>query len=748
MASSSTAKNLRLGWVLGLTWCSLVHAVSNNTLFIYTSSALNTSLFSTTCLSALTASVPCYSGLGTAVFQTTVWSSHALDLICAETCQTALNSYVATVKTACGTDALYNISGVLQTASDAGSEMLWKQSATCLTDASSGDYCNSLFQTASSNGVNLTCNNCALDYMTTLVNAPWGQQILDPVSVSSRISGCSASNSYSVTYTASSTPAATTSAIASGGDNVRCNITDPSSTLYRVSANQTCLDISVAANVSTPTLANINALGPACSYLKENQTLCLPDVCDLYTVSANDTCASILGNVRREISTPTFRSWNPAINSACSNLQALEGQYICLSPPGTTAIPDSFALKAVTTAAPVPDNAVTTSNTDCGYWYTIQDGDNCDSVSAMFSIPKNDFYFLNPQLGNSCASLWLGSSYCVQAVGSIQTYTGYPSSSSTSLPALATTVNVNATVTANRTTSWLLPTGLSISTSTGIYNVTAYEMTKSYTLCQDAMSYYSLDDDNFIMSDLMTNTAWYSEWDRVCDLDLSQPTPTIPFNTSIPLVTGSETATASTSGDAAAGSTSTIASASRTATSTTSSTSTTVTSTTTTSAATATATGLIISPDGTCGGTTGYTCEQSAFGDCCSIWGDCGSTSDYCAASSCDSNAGVCAGGVSPNGLCGASNNDWTCFNSGFGDCCDTYGYCGSTDDYCGASCDSSYGPCSGTISPNGLCGADNGGYTCFGSQFGSCCSIYGYCGSTDEYCASAICDSSYGGCN
>ncbi|XRM44386.1 hypothetical protein ABZX51_007528 [Aspergillus tubingensis] len=274
----------------------------------------------------------------------------------------------------------------------------------------------------------------------------------------------------------------------------------------------------------------------------------------------------------------------------------------------------------------------------------------------------------------------LTSSQCVQAVGSIQTYSGYPSSASTSFPALSSTVDANATVTENRTMSWLLPTGLSISTSTGIYNVTAYEMTKSYTLCQDAMSYYSLDYDYITWSDLMSNTAWFSEWDRVCDLDLSQPTPTIPFNTSIPLVTDSETATISISGNAAAGLTSTIMSPSRTSTLPTSSastaiTSTTVTLTTSNSAATATATGLIISPDGTCGGTTGYTCEQSSFGDCCSIWGDCGSTSDYCAASSCDTTAGACAGGVSPNGLCGASNNDWTCFDSRFGDCCDTYGY-------------------------------------------------------------------------
>lgn len=28
-----------------------------------------------------------------------------------------------------------------------------------------------------------------------------------------------------------------------------------------------------------------------------------------------------------------------------------------------------------------------------------------------------------------------------------------------------------------------------------------------------------------------------------------------------------------------------------------------------------------ISPDGSCGGETGYTCEDSAFGNCCSIYG-------------------------------------------------------------------------------------------------------------------------------
>lgn len=325
------ANHQLLGLLLWLTSFSFVHAISNDTLFVYTSAALNSSLFSTTCLSALTTNVSCYSGLGAAIFQTTTWSSDALDLICTDTCQTALESYVTTVDTACGTDTLYNISGVLQTASDAGSEMLWKQSATCLTDSSSGEYCSRVLQTASSNGLNLTCNDCALDYMTTIVNSPWGQQLLSPAAVSSRISRCSATASYSVTYTASSTPTSTSTAIATAGDNVRCNVTDPNSNTYVVpSANTTCVDISTIANVSTPALESMNALGSDCSYLTKGQTLCLPDACDIYKVSPNDTCTSLLGKLRQQISTPTFRSWNPSINSACSNLQALEGEYICL----------------------------------------------------------------------------------------------------------------------------------------------------------------------------------------------------------------------------------------------------------------------------------------------------------------------------------------------------------------------------------------------------------------------------------
>ncbi|KAF3003978.1 hypothetical protein E8E14_006528 [Neopestalotiopsis sp. 37M] len=82
---------------------------------------------------------------------------------------------------------------------------------------------------------------------------------------------------------------------------------------------------------------------------------------------------------------------------------------------------------------------------------------------------------------------------------------------------------------------------------------------------------------------------------------------------------------------------------------------------------------------------------------------------------------------VSPDGSCGGTTG-YTCLGSEFGDCCSTYGYCGSTASYCSTYCDSAFGTCdTGTkVSGDGSCGGDNG-YTCIGSEFGDCCSIYGY---------------------
>ncbi|PYH28651.1 uncharacterized protein BO87DRAFT_420217 [Aspergillus neoniger CBS 115656] len=205
----------------------------------------------------------------------------------------------------------------------------------------------------------------------------------------------------------------------------------------------------------------------------------------------------------------------------------------------------------------------------------------------------NGLLLSNPQLDNSCSSLWQGNSYCFQAVGNINTYAGYSTTSWTAYTTLASTINLSATVTANRTTT-------------------------SVTQSSEA------------------------------------------------------TSTASSS--------------------------------------------VNTSPDGTCGESTGYSCTNSQFGNCCSKFGYCGSTSDYCE-TNCDPAYGECKASSIASSLTPTSASTATPTSTA-------------------------------NISPNGLCGANNGGYTCLNSQFGNCCSLYGYCGSTSDYCASQSCDSSYGECS
>ncbi|KAF1837299.1 glycoside hydrolase/deacetylase [Decorospora gaudefroyi] len=115
-----------------------------------------------------------------------------------------------------------------------------------------------------------------------------------------------------------------------------------------------------------------------------------------------------------------------------------------------------------------------------------------------------------------------------------------------------------------------------------------------------------------------------------------------------------------------------------------------------------------VTTDATCGGTSGYTCLGSSFGNCCSSAGWCGSTSAYCG-SGCQSGFGNCGSNivssaapaapsspgrkVSTEGNCGESSG-YTCAGSSFGNCCSQYGYCGSTAAYCGTGCQSTFGTC------------------------------------------------------
>ncbi|KAF2276514.1 uncharacterized protein EI97DRAFT_42919 [Westerdykella ornata] len=153
-----------------------------------------------------------------------------------------------------------------------------------------------------------------------------------------------------------------------------------------------------------------------------------------------------------------------------------------------------------------------------------------------------------------------------------------------------------------------------------------------------------------------------------------------------------------------------------------------------------------ISPDGRCGSTNRFTCKGSSYGDCCSSSGFCGSTAGHCGGG-CQSAFGDCTiTDISPDGTCGGTN-EYKCKGSAFGDCCSLSGYCGSTTDHCTAGCQAAFGICTDdSLSPDGTCGGTKG-YRCKGTSFGSCCSSAGYCGSSADHCGVG-CQSTFGDCS
>ncbi|KXH34486.1 chitin recognition protein [Colletotrichum simmondsii] len=234
--------------------------------------------------------------------------------------------------------------------------------------------------------------------------------------------------------------------------------------------------------------------------------------------------------------------------------------------------------------------------------------------------------------------------------------------------------------------------------------------------------------------------------------------------------------------------------------STSSSSSSTKTSSSSTRTSSATSTSTAVSTNGQCGSTVGFTCQGSAYGNCCSGAGWCGSSSVYCG-TSCQSKYGTCgssasnttsssssgtssgrtssssstrsgtssSGSSSRTGTSSSSSRTGTSSSSsrtgtsssssrtgtsssstrsGSSSSSNTRSSSGSSSGTGTASASSSAASSTSTlpVSTGGDCGAASG-KQCFGSTFGNCCSVYNYCGSTDAHCGTG-CQSAFGTCN
>ncbi|KAM6492503.1 hypothetical protein JOM56_012227, partial [Amanita muscaria] len=105
---------------------------------------------------------------------------------------------------------------------------------------------------------------------------------------------------------------------------------------HLVQPGDTCAAIAAANDITFIQLISYNpSINPACTNLISNTSICIGPSGAKYIVVPGDTCSFKLLSTEFGI-TLTFaqlQSWNPEINSQCSNL--LVGDAYCVSAPST-----------------------------------------------------------------------------------------------------------------------------------------------------------------------------------------------------------------------------------------------------------------------------------------------------------------------------------------------------------------------------------------------------------------------------
>jgi hypothetical protein len=125
-----------------------------------------------------------------------------------------------------------------------------------------------------------------------------------------------------------------------------------------------------------------------------------------YSSTPDDTCDTI-ASVFGRFSQADFVSWNPSLDSACSNLQP--SLYYCVAVPGTPST-RTAAYPSTTTASSAP-----ALPTGCTSTWLVGTDDSCADVAGVNGLSLAEFVALNPQLDASVSRCFLdsGSTVCV-----------------------------------------------------------------------------------------------------------------------------------------------------------------------------------------------------------------------------------------------------------------------------------------------------------------------------------------------
>ncbi|KAI1164550.1 hypothetical protein F5B18DRAFT_650627 [Nemania serpens] len=118
----------------------------------------------------------------------------------------------------------------------------------------------------------------------------------------------------------------------------------------------------------------------------------------VYVVKAGDTCDKIRSDFGNVFTLAQFYSWNPEVNSQCTNLYV--GEQVCVS---------------VKTGPVCPAPTKPGIAPSCNKCYKVVSGDTCQGVLNANHITLAQLRAWNPDINPDCTNLFIDFNYCVGA---------------------------------------------------------------------------------------------------------------------------------------------------------------------------------------------------------------------------------------------------------------------------------------------------------------------------------------------
>ncbi|PLB55789.1 hypothetical protein P170DRAFT_347218 [Aspergillus steynii IBT 23096] len=508
--------------------------------------------------------------------------------LCTATCQDSLKEWGSSVEKACASETVVQ-GGAIVEAKALSLSLTYNAQIACLQDSES-NWC--FFDSQSWDGSDYMRYDSLMCADETDMPEICNEDNFDIDSITADMKAMT--NLYNSSMNCSATLPYTTS----------------SSTLYigaPATATATTTTTSAATTTNT-TASNAVCLGQIVQPIA-NWLTC-DDLSDKYVATNSASLAELASNSTNNVSESQFLAWNSNIQGSCDRVA--NSQRVCMEAPGGTWTTPSVTITAptgtalyYTTAIPAyPTQSGTTES--CGKYYQIASGDNCATVNLRFGLNITELPSLNTYLDRTCSNLWIGYDICVAPVST-------PTASSDG------SCGVGVTCAGSEFGSCCSSAGKCTDDCGSPGNGTV----STNGLCGPDNSYMTCHGSEFgdccsIYGYCGNGTQFCGAgncYAGKCDTDIGGP---------------------STSGEC----------------------------------------GPLFAGNKTCTGTQ--------FGDCCSADGYCGSTKDYCNPPNCYSGACLTTGYISTNGECGPNfPHNMTCAGSLFGDCCSVAGHCGNSSDYC-----------------------------------------------------------------